>query len=196
MNWLKANTQHRDFNLLDVFIRYLRVRRIKPHIHDNLKVLDLGCGSDVFTLMYFKEYIESGIGIDEIIKMQSHDNLELIQQRIDKELPFEEKQFNMVITLAFIEHLEHPDIIIKECFRILEENGTLLLTTPSIRGQRILEIMAFKLNLISKEELNDHKNIFSIDELRKLIEANGFETLDAKTFLFGLNNFIHARRPE
>ena len=42
--------------------------------------------------------------------------------------------------LAVIEHLDFPRRVIEECFRILNENGILVITTPKAKGEWLMKI--------------------------------------------------------
>jgi len=60
----------------------------------------------------------------------------------------------------------------------------------------ILEFLAFKLGVIDRDEIADHKQYFNVAELKELLVKCGFrpEDISAHTFLFGLNNFILAKK--
>ncbi len=176
----------KEFNFFDKFIRYLRLKKILPYIDKNKIVCDLGCG-DGTILKTISERIKEGYGLD--VKMASSDktNLHFIEADIAKPLPLESDKFDAVFLLAVLEHLESPDIILNEIRRILKPDGKLVLTTPSPRSRPLLEFLAFKLKLISRDEIMDHKHYYSKKELNDLLIKFGFKILKIKTFEFGLN---------
>lgn len=46
-------------------------------------------------------------------------------------LPGEESSFDLVVALAFIEHLHNPDNFLREAMRVLRPGGALLVSTPN-----------------------------------------------------------------
>lgn len=91
--------------------------------------------------------------------------------------------------LAVLEHLQCPEEIIKEIYRVLKPGGTLILTTPSPLSKPLLEFLAFKLNLIDRNEIADHKQYFSVEALRRLLAINKFAINKLHTFEAGFNIF-------
>ena len=77
--------------------------------------------------------------------------------------------------LAVIEHIEPEKIptLLHEIGRILKPNGLLILTTPAAWADRLLRCMA-KLNLVSPEEIEEHKSLFTQRTLVSRIKESGF----------------------
>jgi ubiquinone/menaquinone biosynthesis C-methylase UbiE len=61
----------------------------------------------------------SGEGVD----ISVNPKLKLIQGRVDAKLPFPNKSFDAVTALAIIEHVEHPEVMLKEIHRVLKPGG-------------------------------------------------------------------------
>jgi len=47
-----------------------------------------------------------------------------------RELPFRDRQFDTVILLEVLEHLEHPETALQEARRLVKAGGTLIVSTP------------------------------------------------------------------
>lgn len=45
-------------------------------------------------------------------------------------IPVNNDYFNMIVLTEVLEHLENPEAALKECFRVLQDNGTLIATMP------------------------------------------------------------------
>ena len=89
--------------------------------------------------------------------------------------------------------LEHLDLILvnplfSEFKRVLKPNGKIILTSPTPKSKNIMDFLAFKLGIISKLEIGDHKKYYSKKDLEKLSRQNGFVLEEYKTFQFGLNS--------
>lgn len=68
----------------------------------------------------------------------------------------------------------------------------LYITTPSKKSKKLLEFLAFKLKLISKEQILDHKNYFDKDELISIFIKAWFkkENIEYKKFQFWYNQLL------
>lgn len=103
-------------------------------VDDNLKILEVGCGSGHFTNM-IKTYYPScevyGIDLDDnhikFAKRESKKlNLDVQYQVVDvKHLPFEDDAFDVVFSHTLVEHLPFDDFI-KEQKRVLKPGGKLI----------------------------------------------------------------------
>jgi len=178
--------------LLDDFIRFLRIKKVKKYIPKNIVLCDLGCGPSAYLLNLLKAKIEKGVGIDKKIKQISKENLKLINFEIQKQIPLPDESINCLTMLAVLEHLDYPEQILKECWRVLKKNGYLIITVPSPIADPVLNFLAYKLKLIENKEIDDHKHYFSIKKLDEILKQTGFQVLKIKKFEFGFNVFILA----
>lgn len=181
---MKAN----DFNLLDKFIRHLRISKILPYLKKEDIVCDLGCG-DGSSLRFLSSRIKEGYGLDKNIRESKENNLYFLSQDITSPLPFEDNKFDIILSLAVLEHLDSFGSLIKEAKRVLKNNGLFILTTPTPASKTLLEFLAFKLKIISEKEIRDHKHYYTKEELINLFKDN-FQILKIKTFSFKFNTLI------
>ena len=93
--------------------------------------------------------------------------------------------------LAVLEHLDRPKEIIQECYRILKNNGVLLITVPSPRNRFLLNLLA-KFNLVRPEMIAQHKHYFTHIDLRKLYSDAGFKIIEIYSFQLGFNTIVRA----
>jgi ubiquinone/menaquinone biosynthesis C-methylase UbiE len=182
-----------EFNLLDKFIRYLRLREISPYLKKNDVVCDLGCGNGSI-LEALSPEIKEGHGIDKESFDSEKGNLRFVRGDITKPLPFKNEQFDVILFLAALEHLESPDSIFNEAGRILKKKGLFVLTTPSPSSKPLLEFLAFKLGAISSREIKEHRHYYSKQELIDLFKKYNFETIKLKQFCLGFNTLAVAQK--
>lgn len=147
--------------ILDKFLRKYRIRMVKPTIekYNNCKLLDIGCGWEAKLLKSIENYIDYGVGIDFKPPKLKTEKLETIESVLEKELTFENESFDVVTMLAVLEHLSYPEDILKEIHRVLKKDGRLIITVPSKIAKPILEFLAYKMHVIDRLEIEDHKNI-------------------------------------
>ncbi len=189
---MKKEKFTRGTGVLENYLSRKRAFEVDKYIENNFrqgKILDIGCGSFPFFLsnINFKEKV----GIDKHVEESSVDGISL--KRMDfcgKSLDFSDESFNVVSMLALVEHIYINEAIdlFNEARRVLKKDGLLILTTPEKKADKILRIMA-RLNLVSKEEIDEHKQAYTKKELKKQLSEAGFEeeNIRIKTFELGLN---------
>lgn len=173
--------------LLDSILRQLRINAVKKHITPNSVVCDIGCGAKGSFLKAISGNIAQGIGIDKRVDNYNNSKLRFINNDLGTSLPLESSTIDYATIIAVIEHVDHPQEILKEIYRILKPGGKIILTTPSPSSKAVLEILAFKLHLISKELIEEHKYYFNKAELQKSLDDIGFKSINIKNFEFNYN---------
>jgi SAM-dependent methyltransferase len=180
---------------LEKFLRNRRFRKILPHIPNDSKILDIGCGFNGEILKNIESKIESAVGIDISVNENANSQkIKLLRHDLDLKLPLPDEEFDAVISLANLEHLENPLDNLREVFRVLKPKGILLLTVPSFRAKPVLNFLSFRLNLISHAEIRDHRNYFDKKILLNWCQEIGFSPAEHKYFQFGMNNFLKAEK--
>ncbi len=181
--------------ILEGFLSWLRFNKVIKFIPQNSVVLDVGAGYNSNLLQKIKNKISSGVGVDAYVnKKDFGPKIKLVETDLNKELPFPHAHFDVVVSLANLEHLEYPKLSMAEMFRVLKPGGLLLLTTPSIYAKPVLEFLSFNLKVVNEEEIRDHKNYFNKTILTKLFNEAGFSFVKHEYFEFFMNNFVYARK--
>lgn len=181
----------------DRIIRNLRFRRISREIKDGDVVVDLGCGYHADLLRYLELRIKAGIGVDlSVAQDLKSGKIKLIRGRVDQKINLKSGIADCVTGPAIIEHVDDQTTFLSEIYRLLKPGGVVLLTTPSRRARPILEFLAFRLQLISAEEIVDHKRYYNSVSLKKALKGAGFaeSNIQVKKFQLGLNLFVRAER--
>ena len=181
----------------DIILAKLRKNKVLKYIPENGVVCDIGCGPELKLLLSVRGAISEGWAIDKkTIDRPIAGNIRAIEQDMDTHpvLPLPDNKFDCLLMMAVLEHMTLPREAIDEAFRILKPGGVLLLTTPSPEAKPILEFLAFKLRIISREEILDHKHYFSKQELYQILTKAGFKKIEHHYFELGLNQFIVAQK--
>jgi ubiquinone/menaquinone biosynthesis C-methylase UbiE len=178
-------------DLLELILRKMRIRKIRPHILKDCVLCDVGCGYNAKFLHDISPYVRKGIGLDKKIENFKSVNLELIKSKIEKELPLPSNHVDCITLPAILEHLEYPKMILMECYRILKSEGVLIMASLTNLIKPFSEFRSFKLNIVSPVEISDHKNYLDRTQLIRILKDEcGFR----RTFQFGLNNFFIANK--
>jgi len=146
--------------------------------------------------------------------------LNVIQGDLNRPLPFESEQFRSVFGLSVLEHLLNGCAFMKECHRVLESNGTLVLLTPNIStfftialllvgkmpssgphadsnallaGEELFKVSSTDLVHDTESETPVHRHlvVFSFRVLRRYLRMLGFAEVKGYGFgLYPLPNFL------
>lgn len=175
---------------LDRLLCRWRYRQIVRRVPRDVAVLDLGCGYRGNLLKTLSRRIREGLGLDQSVsEIPAAPNVKLMRCRIDSPWELKDESFDVITSLALVEHLERPDVFFSECYRVLRPGGCLLMTTPSKMAKPVLEFLAFRLGIISRKEIADHKRYYNSTELVEGLRRAGFaeEDIQVTRFQCGFN---------
>jgi SAM-dependent methyltransferase len=191
-----------QYSTLDNVIFSRRKRQVTKRLPSSSAVIaDFGSGYDCrLLLQILKERPQmSGIAVDTEFhsELKNNTKLELVTANLNEPIVgLANASIDIALSLAVLEHLDKPDVFASEMFRILRPGGILLLTTPGPTSRPLLEFLAYKLKVIDEHEIRDHKQYFSSKDLEETFLRAGFliENIEAKTFIFGMNNILQVTR--
>jgi SAM-dependent methyltransferase len=161
------------------------------------RILDIGCGSYPYFLAHttFKEKF----AIDQLPPSAEEKEIHWHTVNLNTEpaLPFADAFFDVVTMLAVAEHLDPTSLsrLLAEVHRALKPGGSVIITTPAARADRLLRWMA-RLGLVSAEEINEHTFAYTLPLLGWHLGRAGFamERVRFGTFESGLNMWATAAR--
>jgi len=181
---------------LEYILSEIRFITAKKYIEDDSIVADLGCGYNGSFLKKISNKIKLGVGYDiSCINKNKPDNIILKRADINKKINTYRNPFDAVIALAVLEHVNKPQLFLKNIREMLKDNGKLILSTPHKNGKFILEVILYKLGFINRNEINDHKNYYDKNTLARLIKGSGYKIIKIKSFgIAWLNIFCLAEK--
>ncbi|MBU4502504.1 MAG: class I SAM-dependent methyltransferase [Nanoarchaeota archaeon] len=151
-------------DLIKIILRSI----VKSKIKDTkiISILDVGCGTGTRLEEMSGKY-EDVIGIDI-----SHDALRYARMRgcfnmicaNAQSLPIKTESLDVVLLLDVLEHIEEDYTAIKEVYRVLREDGFLIITVP-----------AHKFLWSLHDKYLHHKRRYNKDDLCYILEKNKFE---------------------
>lgn len=132
------------------------------------RILDVGCGNNfqVFGALAEKEYV----GIDFQMYPDDHNFTKIILDlNLDPKLPFEDCEFDLVIATESLEHFFRPDLIAKEINRVVNPEGSILISLPN--EHTLMCGLGFLINKVLNQgfDLGEHKYIFDIEQIEKFM---------------------------
>ncbi|MGB7470323.1 MAG: class I SAM-dependent methyltransferase, partial [Candidatus Acidiferrum sp.] len=136
----------------------------------------------------------SGVGLDDQVEEGVGGRWQRVRADLRAPLPFPDGDFDHVVMLAVLEHLTEPEKVLREAHRVIAAEGSLILTWPSSMVDPILRVL-HGLRLVSDEmESDEHQKRIPVDTLQETLRNIGFQKFIHRTFEFGLNNLMVARR--
>jgi 2-polyprenyl-3-methyl-5-hydroxy-6-metoxy-1,4-benzoquinol methylase len=108
---------------------------------------------------------------------------------MDERLPYADATFDAVVCIDGIEHIERPFDFIRECQRILRQDGALIISTPNLSALRSRwRYLLTGFHQGEKSPLDEshytplhHLTLVSFPELRYRLHANGFRVTAVRT---------------
>ena len=193
----------RGFGLFERFLAKKRAQladSLIPRPFRSGRILDIGCGVNpafLQTTAFSEKY-----GIDKAGSLSCHTKFDeqlitFIHHDIESgdPFPFYDEFCDVVTMLAVIEHISPNNLskVIAELYRVLKRGGLLIITTPSHWTGFILNGMSL-LRLISRQEVKDHKELYTSDDTMKALQLGGFApgNMQQGCFEFYMNTWVMA----
>jgi 2-polyprenyl-3-methyl-5-hydroxy-6-metoxy-1,4-benzoquinol methylase len=160
---------------------------IRPHLKTDSRLLEIGCGAGNLLLqaavrgsypvaldlaMQALTFVRSRLREAQSGSEAPRDFMCL--QSVGELLPLADGSFECILLSEVIEHLEAPQISIKEATRVLRPGGRLLVTTPNYRSLWLLMERAVDLlNMAPKMAGEQHISRFHPASLKRLLIEAG-----------------------
>jgi len=147
---------------------------IGPYLNKSGKIMDLGCGSGVFTkrLIDLKYRITP---VDVVRKLKIDGVEEIIYD--GKKLPFKDKEFQQVLMITVLHHVPHFKELLSEVARVSKEIIIVEDTYENAWDKFWTHIWDSILNL---EFWGHPHNNLKDNEWKKLFKELGFEIVESK----------------
>ena len=161
-----------EFGNVDANLRFLDDTGL---LAPGVKVLEIGCGRGTIVHRLRTQGVDvvgvetSRVRIEESRALYAALPIELISGTT---LPFQNEQFDLVLSFDVLEHIPDTERHLLEVCRVLKPGGWYLLQTPNKWTNSIFETLRWR--SVSKWRV-DHCSLHSYGQLRRRLSALGFE---------------------
>ena len=147
-------------SFLDRLVRKMKV----DHGAENIKILDVGCGTGA-NLEMLSEFGEAeGVDVSaDALSFCRARGLANVKQGEAERLPYDDGSFELVTGLDVVEHLDDDLAGLKEMHRVLRPDGRALLFVP-----------AFMFLWGVQDDISNHRRRYTLDELKSVVSKAGF----------------------
>ncbi len=114
---------------------------IKAYIKNlkEAKVLDIGCAYGIMLQKFPKHFEKYGIDISQFAIEKAKQRLPDATLKVtgaEEKFPFQDNFFDIIICNDVIEHIEKPDLLLKNIHQVLKPGGILYINTPNLNWVR------------------------------------------------------------
>lgn len=92
----------------------------------NGRLIDIGCGTKPYKNL-LAPYVTKHIGVDHQETLDKKYNIDRFGTAYN--IPAEDEEFDCALCTAVLEHLEEPELALKECWRVLKRGGSHLFSS-------------------------------------------------------------------
>ena len=122
-------------HILDIALNFFKIDKDKEFPLKNLKILDIGCGGGLISEPMSRLGAEV-TGIDasdkniQVAKLHAKKNnlkinyLNTVPENLDQQ-----NQFDIILNLEVVEHVENLDLYLSSCFKLLKKDGIMFTAT-------------------------------------------------------------------
>lgn len=198
---MPANAPTRGFGILEGFLahrRYAQADALIPEQCRNGAIVDLACGVPPLFLEHTRFAHKHGMDM-RIQTNTTRSEMHLMQYDVcsTNPFPFADASADVVTMLATVEHIPKDTLpmVFREVLRILRPGGILVITTPAWWTGPLLTMFSW-MRMVSRDEIEDHRQLLSQREWKRLLVESGFGAEDIRTSTFecGMNTWVTAHR--
>ena len=164
------------------FFKVLEARIVFDYLkpRKNEKVCDVACGCGEFSIRLLKRGCQV-IGTDfdrkSIAIAQTFSGKNSFALANAEKLPFKRDIFDKVVSVCALEHFSEGETALKEIYRILKPNGSVVLTVDSLT-------YPLPEHLVTAHKTKYHvSHYYSLPELKEKLTELGFEVTNSKYFV-------------
>jgi len=168
-----------------------RIKTVLPHLSG--RVLDIGCGFNNLINNYRAISNGTGVGVDIV----DWDGENIVVENSSKMPMFGDSSFDTVTFLACINHIVYREEALKEAYRLLTQNGKLIITMIPRKIGDWWHHFTEHFYSTEKHGLDEDSGELggmNRKEIVHILEGAGFKLVKEIPFMFGINRVYIAKK--
>jgi SAM-dependent methyltransferase len=178
--------------LLDRVLQAWRARVARSWVPAGARVLDIGCHQGEF-LASLGDRIGPSVGLDPLARPVVTPHYRLLAEGFREPAPFPDGSFDAVVLLATLEHIRDKAPLARECWRLLQPGGRIIITVPATAVDHLVALLC-KLGLADGMSLDEHHG-YDPRTTPQVFGTYGFDLERWRRFQLGLNHLFVLRKP-
>lgn len=167
-------------------INAVRLEFITRHVNlANKKVLDVGCGGGILSEALARaEAMVTGIDADtqsiEVASLHAQKSQLTIDYHCTPIEEYSNKGFDVIVCMEMLEHVQHPELVIEHCKRLLNPKGFLFVSTISrtLKAYASAILIAEYVLGILPKQTHDYTKFLKPSELVAMARAVDLDLVD------------------
>jgi SAM-dependent methyltransferase len=158
----------------------IRIKKVLPHIKG--KLMDIGCGNNKLTKAY-----GDGIGVD----VYDWGSVDLVVEDTSS-IPFNDNSFDTITIIAALNHIPNRDKVLRECYRLLDINGIIIITMIPPIISTVWHILRKPWDSDQSERGMKEGEVYGLrkKDIYSLFNENNFKLIENESFMFGINQIF------
>lgn len=150
------------------------------------RLLDIGCGDNLLVRAY-----GNGVGVDVV----DWGHVDVVLSG-DGTLPFADRTFDTITILAALNHIPERELLLRECGRILTQDGLLIMTMLTPTLSYWVHRIRHRVDPDQSHRHHEQGEVWGISRrsMQTLLDSTGFQLEGSKRFVWGLNQLYWARK--
>ena len=172
--------------------KYFKISDQKINPFNELKILDIGCGGGLISEPMARlgakvtgiDASEKNIKIAKIHSQES--NLKINYLNSSPERLDEREEFDIILNLEVIEHVEDVELYIKSCNKLLKKNGLMFTATLNRTVTSYIKAIVGAEYILRWLPIGTHdwNKFLRPEELEKKLSIENFKTIEVKGLVF------------
>ena len=172
--------------------KYFKITDQKINPFNELKILDIGCGGGLISEPMARlgakvtgiDASEKNIKIAKIHSQES--NLKINYLNSSPERLDEREEFDIILNLEVIEHVEDVELYIKSCNKLLKKNGLMFTATLNRTITSYIKAIVGAEYILRWLPIGTHdwNKFIRPEELEKKLSIQNFKTIEIKGLVF------------